>query len=164
MLAILRLKFLTMKRILSIAVAATLSFGIFSCKKSSGGDSPGNTTPAGKTVLIKITLSPAVLPQNADFSGAVNGLLPNSSIATWKVNGVTRTSETTIAFSQADFKSGVITFETTAPIRNANLAVNGLVVGQTSYTALVETTLDGKAQDPVTISVTSTMQRSFSYF
>ena len=160
--AILRLKFLTMKRILSIAVLATLSFGLFSCKKSSG-DGPGNTTPAGKTIVIKITLSPMPLPSMADFSGAVNALLPNSSYATWKVNGVTRTSETTIAFSPTDFKSGVITLETTAPIKTANLAVSGLVVGQTSYTALVETTLDGKAQDPVTISVTSTMQRSFSY-
>jgi hypothetical protein len=161
--AILRLKFLTMKRILSIAVIAILSFGIFSCKKSSG-DGPGNTTPAGKSVLIKITLSPAVLPQYADFSGAVNALLPNSSIATWKVNGVTRTGETSISFSPTDFKTGVLTLETTTPVKTANLSVGGLVVGQTSYTALVETTVDGKAQDPVSISVTSTMQRSFSYF
>jgi len=152
-----------MKRILSLAVLATLSFGIFSCKKSDGGGS-NNNTPTGKSVLIKITLSPAVLPGQDDISGAVNGVLPGSKLATWKMNGVTRTNESTIAFTQADFKSGVITLEATAGVTSANLALSGLAVSGTTYTVLVETSLDGKAQDPVSIPVTSTLQRSFSYF
>jgi|GEM_PF-2208886 hypothetical protein len=153
-----------MKKILSIALVATLSFGSFSCSKKSDNGGSNNNTTKGKSVLIKITLSPAVLPGQDDFSGAINGVLPGSQLATWKVNGVTRTNESTIAFTQADFKSGVITIEATAGVTSANLALSGLAVSQTSYSVLVETTLDGKAQDPVTIPVTSVLQRSFSYF
>lgn len=153
-----------MTRILLIAAVTLMTFGSFSCSKKSDGGGSNNTTPTGKTVLIKITLTPAVLPGQDNINGAVNGVLPNSKLATWIVNGVTRTGETTIAFTQADFKNGVITLESTAGVTSANLALSGLVVNQTSYTALLETTLDGKAQDPVSIPVTSTMQRSFSYF
>ena len=153
-----------MKKILSIVAIATLSFGSFSCSKKSDGGGSNNTTPTGKSILIKITLSPAVLPGQDDISGAVNGVLPGSQLATWKVNGVTRTNESTISFTQADFKSGVITLEATAGITNANLALSGLAINQTSYTVLVETTLDGKAQDPVSIPVTNILQRTFTYF
>ena len=152
-----------MTRILLIAAVAVLSLGSLSCKKSGGGGP--TTTPTGKSVFIKLTLSPAVLPGQDNLSGAVNAVLPGTSgLATWKVNGVTRTNESTIAFTQADFKNGVITLETTAGVTSANLALSAMAINQTSYTIVVETTLDGKAQDPVSIPVTSTLQRSFTYF
>ena len=63
-----------MTRILLIAAVAVLSLGSLSCKKSGGGGP--TTTPTGKSVFIKLTLSPAVLPGQDNLSGAVNAVLP----------------------------------------------------------------------------------------
>lgn len=141
-------------------MTALLISGAISCKKSSDGGN-NNTTPDAKTVVIKITLSPAPGANQGSFTGAVNAILPNQNLATWKVNDVLRSNETTIAFTAADFKNGILTLESTAAVTVTNLTVSGITTSQYPFNAAVQWTLNGKANDPVTIPVTSTMTRSF---
>jgi len=141
-------------------MSVLLISGAISCKKSSDGGN-NNTGSDAKTVVIKITLSPVPGTNQGSFSGAVNALLPNSNFATWKVNDVLRSNETTIAFSASDFKNGILTLETTAAVTIANLSVSGVTTSQYPYNAVVQWTLNGKSNDPVNIPVTSTMTRSF---
>ena len=157
----LRLKTLIMKNFFLIVFVALLSLCTISCGKSGGG----NTTPPAdksKSVLIKITVNPVIDNNHGSFGGSIFALLPNSGYATWKVNGVTRTGENTIAFTSTDLKNGVITLETTANVNSASLDVSGVTIS-TPFTVLVEPTINGKADSSVSIPVTSTMQRDFTY-
>jgi len=149
-----------MNRIITVITAVLLITGAFSCKKSSSGGS--NNTPTTKTVVIKITLSPVPGSNQGSFTGACNALLPNQNFATWKVNGVVRSSENTIAFTASDFQNGALTLETTAAVTSANLSMSGVTTAQYPFTVVYTATVNGKANDPVTIPVTSTMTRSFS--
>ena len=152
-----------MKSIFSVVFVAFLSVCTISCGKSGGGNG-NNTTPDNKTksVLIKITVSPVPGANTGSFVGSVLALLPNSGYATWKVNGVTRTSETSIAFTTTDLQNGIITLETTANVSSASLNVSGVTATQ-PFTVLVAPTINGTADSTVSIPVTSTMQRSFTY-
>ena len=157
----LRLKTLIMKRAYLVVLAALLSVCTISCGKS-GGKSTTPPDNKSKSVLIKITVNPVIDSDHGSFTGSILGLLPNSGYATWKVNGVTRTSEDVIAFTTTDLKNGVITLESTANVNSVNLSVSGVTVSQ-AFTVLVEPTINGKADSSVSIPVTSTMQRSFTY-
>lgn len=142
-------------------MSVLLMSGAISCKKSSDGGNNNNNSPAGKTVLIKITLSPVPATNQGSFTGAVNAVLPSQNLATWKVNDVLRSNESTIAFTLSDFKNGVLTLETTAAVTVANLTVSGVTTSQYPFNSTVQWTLNGKASDPVSIPVTATMTRSF---
>jgi hypothetical protein len=134
-----------------------------SCSKSGGGNS-NNTTPDNKTksVLIKITVSPVLDDNHGSFTRSILGLLPNSGHATWKVNGVTRTGEDGISFATTDLKNGVITLESTANVNSAYLDASGVTIA-TPFTVVVAPTINGKTDSTVSIPVTRTMQRSFTY-
>ena len=148
-----------MKRIITALTVVLLLSGAISCKKSSDGNN--NNTPAGKTLLIKITLSPVPGINQGSFSGAVNAILPSQKLATWKVNNVLRSNETTIAFSATDFQNGVLTLETTEAVSKSSLSISGVTTASYPYNAVVQWTLGSKASDPVNIPVTSSMVRSF---
>jgi len=152
-----------MKSIYLVVFVALLSVNTISCGKSGGG-SGTNTTPDNKTksVLIKITVNPVPGNNTGSFAGNVSALLPNSADATWKVNGVTRTSENVIAFTTTDLKNGIITLETTANVSSAYLSISGVTATQ-PFTVVVAPTINGTADSTVSIPVTSTMQRSFTY-
>jgi hypothetical protein len=150
-----------MKKIITVLLSVLLISGAVSCKKNSDGGS--NSNADSKTVMIKLTLSPVPAGNQGSFSGAVNAILPSQKLATWKVNGVLRSNETTIAFSAPDFQNGVLTLETTEAVTTANLSIAGVTTSQYPYTATVQPTINGKANDPVSIAVASTMQRSFTY-
>ncbi|AEW01415.1 hypothetical protein Niako_5177 [Niastella koreensis GR20-10] len=149
-----------MKKILTVLMSAFLLTGAISCKKSSDGNN-NNTNSGAKSIVIKITLSPVPGTNQGSFTGAVNAMLPGTDLATWKVNDVVRSNETTIGFTTADFKNGVLTLETTAPVTITNLSVSGVTTAQFPYTATVQWTLGGKANDPISLPVTSTMTRSY---
>lgn len=149
-----------MKNVFLVLSTAFLFTGISSCKKSGGGGSPA---PVTKSVLIKITVAPGIVPNQGSFTGAVNALLPNSGFATWKVNGTVRANENTIAFTQTDLQSGVITLETTANVTSVNLDVSGVTVPQNPFNVTVLPTINGVSQTAVSIPVTSTMTRDFTY-
>lgn len=154
-------KTLTMKKIIAVLATVLLISGAISCKKSSDG---GNSNTGTKTVVITLTLSPVPGSNQGSFSGAANAVLPGSQgLATWKVNGVLRANESTISFSAADFQSGVLKLETTAAVTSANLSIGGVTTSQYPFNVIVQPTINGKASDPLTIPVTSTMQRSFTY-
>lgn len=151
-----------MKRSSLVVIAALLTVGSISCKKSGSKNTPPNTK--SESVLIKITLTP--VPGGAvkgDFDAAVYALLPNSQYATWKVNNVTRNNETTLTFTQADFQNGVLTLETTANVTAAYLSMGGITTAPYPYTVLVEPTINGKADSTSTISVTNTFTRDLTY-
>lgn len=150
-----------MKRIATVLMSVLLMAGAISCKKSSDG---GNNNNSGaKTVVIKLTLSPVPGSNQGSFSGAVNAVLPSQKMATWKVNNVLRSNESTIAFTASDFQSGTLTLEATEAVTSANLSIAGVTTSQYPYNVTVLSTINGKASDPLTIPVTSTMQRSFTY-
>jgi hypothetical protein len=149
-----------MKRIITVLFSVLLISGAISCKKSNdGGNNNNNTT--GKTVVIKITLSPVPGTNQGSFSAAVNALQPNLELTTWKVNDVLRPNETTLGFTAADFKNGVLTLETTAAVTTTNLSVSGVTTAQYPFNVTVQWTVGGKANDPITLPVTSTMQRDY---
>ncbi|WP_143773932.1 hypothetical protein [Niastella vici] len=112
--------------------------------------------------MYKLTLSPVPASNQGSFGGSINALLPNLKFATWKVNGVLRSGENTISFSASDFQNGVLTLEATEGISSGNLAIVGTTTSAYPYTVVVQWTVNGKANDPVTIPVTSFVQRSFS--
>lgn len=141
-------------------MSALLISGAISCKKSSDGGNNNNNSN-GKTVLIKITLSPVPGTNQGSFSGAVNAVMPNLNLTTWKVNDVVRPNENTIGFTATDFKNGVLTLETTAPVTTTNLSVSGVTTAQYPFNVVVQWTVGGKVNDPISIPVTSTMTRSF---
>jgi len=150
-----------MKSSILVVFVALLSVCTLSCGKSGGN---GNTTPVNKSksVFIKITVNPVPGTNTGSFVGSVLALLPNSGYATWKVNGVTRTNENNIAFTTTDLQNGIITLETTANVSSANLDVSGVTATQ-PFTVVVAPTINGTADSTVSIPVTSTMQRSFTY-
>ena len=78
-----------MKKIVTVLMSVFLISGAISCKKSSDGGNNNNNSEA-KTVVIKITLSPVPATNQGSFSAAVNAILPNQNLATWKVNDVLR--------------------------------------------------------------------------
>lgn len=144
-------------------MAAFLSVFSISCSKG-GGSHNNNPGSKSESVSFKITLTPT--PGGGlkgDFDGAFNALLPNSQYATWKINGVVRTNETTIAITQADFQNGVITLEPTANVTAANLSLGGSTTAQYPYTVLIEPTINGKADTALTIPVTNTFDRELKY-
>lgn len=149
-----------MKKIFTVLLSVLLVSGAISCKKSNDGGNNSNN-PEAKTVVIKITLSPVPANNQGYFSGAVNALLPSLNLATWKVNDVLRSNETTISFTGNDFKNGVLTLETTAAVTNANLSVSGVTTSQYPFNVVVQWTLNGKANDPINLPVTTTMTRSY---
>ncbi|OQP47504.1 hypothetical protein A4H97_08425 [Niastella yeongjuensis] len=147
-----------MKKILTVLALIMVISGAISCKKSSDD---GNTNNNAKTLLIKLTLSPVPATNQGSFSGAINALLPNLNLATWKVNNVVRSNESTIAFSATDFQNGVLTLETTQAVSNCSITLSGVTTAQYPYTAVIQWTLNGKANDPITMPVTSTLVRTF---
>lgn len=149
-----------MKKIVTILASLLLISGAISCKKSS--DSTNNNNPTTKTVVYKLTLSPVPANNQGSFSGSVNALLPNLKFATWKVNGVLRSDENTISFNASDFQNGTLTLEATEGVSTANLAITGTTTSEHPFTVVVQWTINGKANDAVTIPVTSAVQRSFS--
>ena len=151
-----------MKSIFPVVFVALLSVCTLSCGKSGGGN---NTTPVNKSksVLIKITVNPVPGDNQGSFAGNVSALLPNSGYATWKVNGVTRTNENNISFTTTDLKNGIITLETTASVNSAYLSISGVTVSQYPFTVLIAPTINGTADSTLSIPVTATMQRSFTY-
>lgn len=149
-----------MKKIVTVLMSVFLISGAISCKKSSDGGN-NNNTPEAKTVVIKITLSPVPATNQGSFSGAVNAILPTQTLATWKVNDVLRSNETTIGFTATDFKNGILTLETTAPVTITNLSVSGVTTTQYPFNVGVQWTLNGKASDPINLPVTTTMTRSY---
>jgi len=149
-----------MKKIVTLLTSILLISVAISCKKSS--DSGNNNNPTTKTVVYKLTLSPVPANNQGSFSGAVNALLPNLKFVTWKVNGVLRSNENTISFTASDFQNGALTLETTEGISSSNLSIAGITTSEHPFTVVVQWTVNGKANDPVTIPVTSSIQRSFS--
>ena len=145
-----------MKKIVRLLLLVLLISGAISCKKSSD-DNPGT-----KSVVYKITLSPVPASNQGSFSGAVNGIQADQKFATWKVNNVLRSNETTISFTAADFQNGTLTLETTEKVTSANLSIVGVTTSQYPFNVVVQAIVNGKANDPVSINVTSTMQRSFT--
>ncbi|HTI89235.1 MAG TPA: hypothetical protein VL727_01550 [Puia sp.] len=150
-----------MKRTYLVVFAALLSVCTISCGKS-GGKATTPPDNKSKSFSVKITVSPVIDSDHGSFTGSALALLPNSGYATWKVNGVTRTAENNIVFTTTDLKNGVITLETTANVNSVNLDVSGVTVSQ-PFTVLVAPTINGTADSIVSIPVTSTMQRSFTY-
>ena len=151
-----------MKKIFTVLTAVLLITGAISCKKSSGGGNNNNNQPGTKSVVLKFTLSPVPGTNTGSFTGACNALLPNQNFATWKVNGVVRSNENTISFTTSDFQNGVLTLETTEAVTTGNLSITGVTTSQYPFTVVYLATINGKANDPVTIPVTSTMTRSFT--
>ncbi|MBO9198660.1 MULTISPECIES: hypothetical protein [Niastella] len=149
-----------MKRIITVLTLILVISGTISCKKSKD-DGGNNNVPGAKTLSIKLTLSPVPTSSQGSFSGAINALLPNLNLATWKVNGVVRSNESTIAFSETDFKNGVLTLETTEAVSKCSVSLSGIATSANPYTAVIQWTLGGKANDPITMPVTSTLVRSF---
>jgi hypothetical protein len=149
-----------MKKIITVLMSVLLISGAISCKKSSDGGN-NNNNAAAKTVVIKITLSPVTAANQGSFTGNVNALLPDFNFATWKVNDVVRPNETGIGFNASDFKNGILTLETTAPVTTTNLSVSGVTTTQYPFNVVVQWTLNGKANDPITLPVTTTMTRSY---
>ena len=141
-------------------MSALLISGAISCKKSSDGGN-NNNNAAAKTVVIKITLSPVPVTNQGSFSGAINAILPNQNLATWKVNDVVRSNETTIGFTASDFKNGILTLEATATVTVANLSVSGVTTAQYPFNVTVQWTLNGTSGDPISLPVTTTMTRSY---
>lgn len=149
-----------MKKIVTVLASLLLISGVFSCKKSSDGGNNNNSTT--KTVVYKLTLSPVPASNQGSFSGSIYALLNNQKFVTWKVNGVIRSNENTITFNVSDFQNGALTLETTEGITSGNLAIIGSTTSAYPFTVVVQGTVNGKANDPVTIPVTSFVQRSFS--
>src|SRR5690349_2439021 len=112
-----------MKKILTVLSLLLVISGAISCKKSNDG---GNKNSNAKTLVIKLTLSPVPASNQGSFSGAINALLPNLNMATWKVNNVVRSNESTIAFSATDFQNGVLTLETTEAVSNCSISLSGV--------------------------------------
>lgn len=147
----------TMKRIAIVLASAWLLIGATACSKKKDDNS-------GKSVLIKISLSTAAAASKGSFSCAVNALLPSMDYATWKVNGTVRANESTLGFTTADFVNDVLTLETTANVYTANLSLGGFAASQYPYNVKVETTLNGKAESPVSIDVINNVfDRTLSY-
>ena len=150
-----------MKRIFFLVLAAFLFSGILSCsKKSGGGSSP---TAKTETVSFKITLNPVPGSNQGAFNGACDGLLANGNYAVWKVNGVTRSNEAAIAFTQTDFQNGVLTLEATTDVTTATLDVGGATVPTLPFTVTVVPTINGVVTDSTVLPVTSTMQRDWTF-
>lgn len=143
-----------------------MSSTMFSCGKSNS--SPATDKDTSKTVMIKVTLSSTgTLPSGAGFTGSLGGLLSNSKDAVWIVNGVTRVNESAISLGDGDFKDGVLTIQSSTKVTNAFFDVSLVTAGSSVITAVVETTINGKALTPITIKTGDTSEgiaiRDFSY-
>jgi len=149
-----------MKKSAILALSAFLFSGLLSCSKKSGPSSP----PAkSESVSIKITLNPVITTSQGDFIATCLALLPNGGYATWVVNGTTRSGENTISLTQTDFQNGVVTLSTTSNVASANLDISGATTAQSPYTVTVVPNINGTVTDSTFLTVTSTMQRSYSF-
>jgi hypothetical protein len=149
-----------MKKIVTVLASLLVISGAISCKKSSDGGN--NNNPTTRTVVYKLTLSPIPANNQGSLTGGISALLPNLKFVTWKVNGVLRPNENTISFTVSDFQNGALTLETTEGISSGNMSIAGSTTSAYPFTVVVQGTVNGKANDPVTIQVTSFVQRSFS--
>ena len=138
---------------------------VLSCKKG-GGDNPSPPAQKTESVFIKVYLTPSLNASQKGFiSGSILALLPNSGYTTWKVNGTVRNGENSIGFTDADFQNGVLTFESTAAVTQANFEISGINPSNNPYNIVVVPTINNTVTDSVSIPVTTngTADRDFTY-